>query len=81
MNTATAKPIGHQWRGVFFEGPQPDQNRDGDEIPVWFVFIGDEEANPVSTVYHCHKFKPAEGLAKRMARDRRLELIHEAMPD
>ena len=72
MNSLAAQSIAHKWRGVFFEGPHPDQNRDGDEIPVWVVFVGDEEANPVSTVYHCHKFNPAEGLAKRMARDRRL---------
>ena len=81
MTTTTAKPIAAQWRGIFFDGPQSDQNRDGDEIPVWAVYVGDENASPVSTVYHCHKFKSAEGLAKRMARDRDLELIHEAMPD
>jgi hypothetical protein len=81
MTTTTAKPIGAQWRGIFFEGPEPAQNHDGDEVPIWFVFVGDEDSNPVSTVYHCHKFNSAEGLAKRMARDRRLELIHEAMPD
>ena len=70
MTAATAKPIAAQWRGIFFDGPQSDQNR-----------VGDEDASPVSTVYHCHKFKSAEVLAKRMARDRDLELIHEAMPD
>lgn len=74
-------PIAHQWRGIFFDGPQSGLNHDGDEIPLWAVYVGDEDAQPVSTVYHCLKFKSAEGLAKRMARDRRLELIHEAMPD
>jgi hypothetical protein len=77
----TPKPIGQQWRGIFFEGPQSDQNADGDEIPVWFVFVGDEDSNPVLTVYQCHKFKSAEALARRMSRDRNLELISEAMPD
>ena len=24
LTTTTAKPIGVQWRGVFFDGPQPD---------------------------------------------------------
>jgi hypothetical protein len=81
MTTTTAKPIGAQWRGIFFEGPQPDQNRDGDEIPIWLVYVGNEEAEPVSTVYHCLKFKSAEGLARRMSRDRRLELISDATPD
>ena len=68
------------WRGVYFDGPQSDQNHDGDEIPVWFVYVGDEEAEPTDTVYKCHNFKSAEELAQRMAHDRRLELIHEATP-
>ena len=68
------------WRGVFFDGPQSDQNQDGDEVPVWCVYIGDEEAEPVGTVYRCHNFTAAEQLAKRMSQDRRLELIHEASP-
>jgi len=67
-----------QWRGVFFDGPQPDQDRAGEEIPVWVVYVGDQEAEPVGTVYHCHEFKAAEALAKRMAKDRQLELVHEA---
>lgn len=81
MTTTTAKPIAAQWRGVFFDGPQPDLDPEGEEIPVWTVYVGDEDANPVSTIYHCHQFKSAQGLARRMAHDRRLELINEAMPD
>ena len=68
------------WRGVFFDGPQSDHNHDGDEIPVWFVYVGDEEAEPTGPVYKCHTFKAAEELARRMAQDRRLELIHEGSP-
>jgi hypothetical protein len=74
--TPTPKP----WRGVFFDGPQSDQDPEGDEIPVWVVYVGNEEAEPVSKVYKCYSFSSAEALAKRMARDRRLELILEAMP-
>jgi len=81
MATTPAKAIGAQWRGVFFDGPQSHTNHDGDEIPVWFVFIGDADANPVGTVYHCRDFKSAQALARQMAHDRRLELINEAMPD
>ena len=69
-----------KWRGIFFDGPQSDQNADGDEIPVWFVYVGDEEAEPTDTVYKLHSFQAAEQLAKRMSQDRRLELIHEASP-
>jgi hypothetical protein len=67
-----------QWRGVFFDGPQSDQDSQGEEIPVWVVYVGDQDAEPVGTVYHCHDFKAAETLARRVAHDRELELIHEA---
>lgn len=62
-------------------GPQSDTDREGDEIPLWFVYVGDEDAEAVETVYKCQTFAGAERLAKRMAHDRRLELIHEATPD
>ena len=74
---AETAPTG-QWRGVFFDGPQADHNHDGDEIPVWCVYVGDEEAEPVNRVYWCWSYAFALDLAQRMARDRRLELIHEA---
>jgi len=56
------------WRGVFFDGPQSDQNHDGDEgglcgeHPAWFVYIGDGEAEPTGMVYKFHTryiFRPA----------------------
>lgn len=68
------------WRGVYFDGPQSDQNRDGDEIPVWFVYIGDDEAEPVSHLSTFHNFQLAEQHAQHLAQSRRLELIHEASP-
>ena len=79
--TTTAKPIGAPWRGIFFDGPQSDINGDGDEIPVWFVYVGDEDAGAVESGYRCLPFAAAERLVKRMAHDRKLELVHEAMPD
>ena len=69
-----------QWRGVFFDGPQSDQNADGDEIPVWFVYVGNEEAEPLHTVYTCFSFDFAADLAQRMASDRNLELVQDATP-
>jgi len=72
------------WRGVYFDGPQPDQDPEGEdggpcgEHPVWVVYVGDEEAEPVSTVYHVYDFARAQALAERIAQNRRLELIHEA---
>ena len=58
-----------------------DTSRDanGDEIPTWLVYVGDEEAEPTGTVYTCFTFSFALDLAQRMARDRRLQLIHEAI--
>ena len=68
------------WHGVFFEGPEPVPDRqDGDEIPTWTVYVGDDEAEPTGTVYTCFSFSFALDLAQRMARDRRLELIQDAI--
>ena len=69
------------YRAVYFDGPQPERNHDGDEIPVWVVYVGDSDAEPTGTVYHCHDFTEAEALARQMAHDRRIDLIHEAMPN
>jgi len=80
MKTATAAPAA-SWHGVFFEGPLSDTNHDGDEIPVWFVYVGDEDAEPIGQVYKSHDFKAAGELARQLSRDRRLELIQDAMPD
>ena len=79
--TTTAKPISAQWRGIFFDGPQADVDSEGEEIPVWTVFVGNDNGDPVGTVYRLHHYKSAGLLAYRMAEDRNLELIHEAMPD
>ena len=68
------------WRGVFFDGPQSDTNADGDEIPIWCVYVGNEEAQPQHTVYWCWSFDLAQDLANRMARDRNLELVQDATP-
>ncbi len=68
------------WRGVFCEGPEADQDPAGEEIPMWVVYVGDEEADPVGQVYTVHAYRAAVRLAARIAEDRRLELVNEAMP-
>ena len=68
------------YRAVYFDGPQPDRDAEGEEIPAWVVYVGDQDADPVGTVYTLHHIKSAELLAQRMAEDRRLDLIHEASP-
>jgi hypothetical protein len=37
----------HPWTGVFFDGPEAEQNREGEEILVWHVYVGTEDAEPV----------------------------------
>ena len=68
------------WRGVFFDGPHSEGDGEGDEIPAWSVYVGNEEAEPVEKVYRLHDYTAAEALAGNLARDRRLEFIHEASP-
>jgi len=51
--------IGHKWHGIFFDGPQPDLDPEGEEIPVWVVFVGNDDADPVGTVYRLHHYKSA----------------------
>jgi hypothetical protein len=79
-DTDTATTDQTPWRGVFFDGPEPEQDRDGEEIPVWTVYVGDENANPLSRVYRVFSFAKAQSLANAMSHDRQLELIAEAMP-
>jgi hypothetical protein len=67
------------WRGVFFEGPESAQDHEGEEVPVWYVFVGDKDAEPVGKVYRCNSFAPAQSLARRMPKARKLELIQEAV--
>jgi hypothetical protein len=68
------------WRGVFFDGPQSAQDHEGDEIPIWVVYVGDQDAEPVGKVYTVGSYTYAATLAQSIARDRNLELIDEAMP-
>jgi len=68
------------WTGVYFDGPEAEQDREGEEIPVWHVYVGTEEAEPVSRVYRVFSFTKAQSLAQAMSKDRRLELVAEAMP-
>ncbi len=69
-----------RWKGVFFGGPQSSQDAEGEEIPVWVVYVGDEDANPLGKVYTVGSYAYAATLARSMARERNLELIDEAMP-
>jgi hypothetical protein len=52
LSTPTPQPADSDpWRGGFSDGSQFDTNDDGDEVPVWCVYVGDEEAEPVHRIY------------------------------
>ena len=65
---------------AYFDGPQSDQDHNGEEIPDWVVYIGDDEAEPVSHLQHFRSFQIAEDVARHLARTKRLDLIHESTP-
>jgi hypothetical protein len=80
QNPTPATAQAPAWTGVFFDGPEAEQDREGEEIPVWHVYVGTEDAEPVSRVYRVFSFAKAESLAQAMSKDRRLELVAEAQP-
>ena len=68
------------YRAVYFDGPQSDRDHEGEEVPAWVVYIGDDEAEPVSHLQHFRSYEIAEQVAHHLASDRRLDLIHDASP-
>jgi hypothetical protein len=68
------------YRAVYFDGPQSDRDHEGEEVPSWVVYIGDDEAEPVSHLQHFRSYEIAEQVARHLASDRRLDLIHDASP-
>ena len=68
------------YRAVFFDGPQPDRDPEGEEIPTWVVYVGDSDAEPVSHLQHFRCFQIAEDVARHLANTKHLDLIHEATP-
>lgn len=65
---------------IYANGPESDIDCEGEEIPCWTVYAGDEEAEPTSKVYTFHNLAGALALANKMAADRRVELVNETMP-
>ena len=66
------------YRAVYFDGPQSDRDHEGEEVPSWVVYIGDDDAEPVSHLQHFRSYEIAEQVARHLASTRRLDLIHEA---
>lgn len=65
---------------IVCDGPYAEQDRWGDEFPYWVVFAADDEGEPAGTVYECHSFEKAQNLTRKMATDRRLEIVNDASP-
>jgi hypothetical protein len=59
-------------------GPEPKQNRYGDEYPVWVVGPIDNDGEPVGKQYEVTNRERAISLGQKMAADRRLEFVNEA---
>jgi len=64
---------------VYFDGPCPSQDATGEDIPVWFVFVGDSDGDPVDVVSPFSNFETAKGYARELAKAKRLSLITDAM--
>lgn len=51
-------------------------DRDGDEVKIHAVYVGDEDGEPLGRVYTVWRGAGAAlELGRRMSRDRRLELV------
>ena len=64
---------------VHFLGPCLSQDATGEDIPVWFVFVGDSDGDPVDVVSPFSNFETAKGYARELAKAKRLSLITDAM--
>lgn len=62
-------------------GPHPSRiQRGGRPAPTWHVAIVDSEEKPKATVYRCLSYRRAVSLSCNMARDRRMFLHMDALP-
>lgn len=65
---------------IYCDGPEADIDRDGEEIPVWHVWAGDDDAEQIGPSHTFHSRDAAREYARRTAAARRLELVDESMP-
>ncbi len=66
---------------VEMTGPHPSRIwRGGKRLPVWCVAVRDAARVPISTVYTVLSYSRAVSLSCNMARDRRLFLHMDALP-
>jgi hypothetical protein len=78
--TAQQAKASSTWRAVFFRGPEQTKSAAGADVQRWSVYVGDDQGQPVKTVYGVYDFRRASSLARVMSAERKLELINEAQP-
>lgn len=63
---------------VSFYGPEPVQNRDGDEYPEWSVsLMSDNDDEPIKS-YTVTSYDAGFALAAKIAKDRKIEFVNDA---
>lgn len=60
---------------IFISSDVDFDYRADDEVLVFAVYAGDDDAEPIGPVYNCRSESAAWDLGEKMARDRRLELV------
>lgn len=63
---------------IIVDGPYPDVDRYGDEIPYWTVCAAGDDGEPTGKIYTCYTHGKALALGRTMAHDRRLELVNDS---
>ena len=67
---------------VRMTGPHPSRiQRGGCTLPAWHVSLADDRQKQIGTAYRCLSYGRAMSLSCNMARDRKLFLHMEALPD
>ena len=62
---------------VFCDGPITGGCDENDEFPIWTVCLMDDNGDEAGTVYTCYSRSKAQELGRKIARDRRVELVDE----
>jgi len=64
---------------VTVDGPSPKLNREGDEVPEWFVTLWNKDDDDLKT-YYVGNYNKAMVLGQKISNDRHIELSGDAMP-
>lgn len=78
MPTLTATAESSKVTYVSFDGPEPVQNRDGDEVASFSVNLCDDDDDVVQSYGPIYSYGKALKLAQDIARDRKLEFVNNA---